>query len=229
MRVLLIEDTKNLLDTLVTVLKKANYLVDTAGDGQLGYEYASSDIYDIIILDLMLPKMDGYEVLKKLRRDGNQAPVLVLSARSQIEDKLDAFECGADDYLTKPFEMKELLARIRAIIKRRGKNDIVSLCCGNMELDLATCEMKNRDNGRTIQLAGKEYQMMEIMLYNKNHVLPKEQIIEKVWGYNTDVEYNNVEVYVSFLRRKLAFIQADVRIRVIRGVGYILESVPHEK
>lgn len=224
MRILLIEDTKNLSDTLETALKKAHYLVDVAADGQTGYEYASSEIYDIVILDLMLPRLSGYEVLKKLRREDNQVPVLVLSAKSQLEDKVDAFERGADDYMTKPFEMKELLARIRTITKRRGGNDVISLRLANLELDLGTCEAKNTDTGKRIQLAGKEYQMLEVLLYNQNQVMPKEQIIEKVWGYDSDVEYNNVEVYVSFLRRKIEFIQANVRIRAIRSVGYILES-----
>lgn len=224
MRILLIEDTKNLSDTLETALKKAHYLVDVASDGQMGYEYASSEIYDIIILDLMLPKLSGYEVLQKLRKEDNQVPVLVLSAKSQLEDKVDAFEWGADDYMTKPFEMKELLARIRAITRRRGGNDVISLRLANLELDLGTCEAKNLDTGKHIQLAGKEYQMLEVMLYNQNQVMSKEQIIEKVWGYDSDVEYNNVEVYVSFIRRKIEFIQANVRIRAIRGVGYILES-----
>lgn len=223
MRVLLIEDSISLSDTLVTVFQKEQYLIDVAYDGETGYEYAASGIYDILILDLMLPKLNGYEVLSRLRKEGNSVPVLILSAKSELEDKVGAFDYGADDYLTKPFEMKELLARVRAIIMRRGGSDIVSLSCGNIELDYGSCELCNRNTGKRIKLAGKEYQLMEVLLYNQGQVLPKEQIIEKVWGYDTEAEYNNVEVYVSFLRRKMKFLQANVKIRAIRGIGYILE------
>lgn len=228
MRALLVEDSKVLSDTLVEVFKKEHYLIDTAYDGQTGYEYAVSGIYDIVILDLMLPKMNGYEVLKRLRQEDCQVPVLVLSAKSELEDKVDALDFGADDYLTKPFEMKELLARVRAITKRRGGMDLASLSCGNLKLDIAGCEICNEKTGKRIKLAGKEYQLMEVLLYNQKQVLPKEQIVEKVWGYDNDAEYNNVEVYVSFLRRKMNSLGVNVQIRVVRGVGYIIEETKDE-
>lgn len=227
MRVLLVEDSKNLSDTLVTTFKKEHYLIDTAYDGVTGYDYAASDIYDIVILDLMLPRMNGYEVLGRLRQEGHDVPVLILSAKSELEDKVDAFDYGADDYLAKPFEMQELLARVRAIIKRRGGSEIVSLRLGDCELDQSSCELVNLRTKKRIKLAGKEYQLMELFLRNRGQVIPKEQIIEKVWGYDTEAEYNSVEVYVSFLRRKLNFLQAELRIRAIRGIGYILE-VEHD-
>lgn len=229
MRALLVEDSKSLSDTLVTVFEKEHYFIDTAYDGQTGYEYAVSGIYDIVILDLMLPKMNGYEVLKKLRQENCQVPILVLSAKSELEDKVDALDYGADDYLTKPFEMKELLARVRAITKRRGGMELASVCCGNLKLDMASCEICNQDTGKRIKLAGKEYQLMELLLYNQRQILPKGQIVEKVWGYDSDAEYNNVEVYVSFLRRKMNFLGVSVQIRVVRGVGYILEEIKDEQ
>ena len=229
MRALLVEDSKSLSDTLVTVFEKEHYFIDTAYDGQTGYEYAVSGIYDIVILDLMLPKMNGYEVLKKLRQENCQVPILVLSARSELEDKVDALDYGADDYLTKPFEMKELLARVRAITKRRGGMELASACCGNLKLDTASCEICNQDTGKRIKLAGKEYQLMELLIHNQRQILPKDQIVEKVWGYDSDAEYNNVEVYVSFLRRKMNFLDVNVHIRVVRGVGYILEEIKDEQ
>lgn len=229
MRVLLVEDSKSLSDTLVTVFEKEHYFIDAAFDGQTGYEYAMSGIYDIVILDLMLPKMNGYEVLKRLRQEACQVPVLVLSAKSELEDKVDALDYGADDYLTKPFEMKELLARVRAITKRRGGMEMASVCCGNLKLNTASCEISNEDTGKRIKLAGKEYQLMELLLYNQKQVLPKEQIVEKVWGYDSDAEYNNVEVYISFLRRKINFLGVNILIRVVRGIGYILEEKKDEQ
>lgn len=228
MRALVVEDSKSLSDTLVAVFEKEHYLIDTAYDGQTGYEYAVSGIYDIVILDLMLPKMNGYEVLKRLRQEDCQVPILILSAKSELEDKVDALDYGADDYLTKPFEMKELLARVRAITKRRGGMDLASLSCGNMMLDMASCELCNVKTGKRIQLAGKEYQLMEVLLYNQKQVLPKEQIVERVWGYDSDTEYNNVEVYVSFLRRKMNFLGVNAQIRVVRGIGYIIEEIKNE-
>lgn len=229
MRVLVVEDSKSLSDTLVTVFEKAHYLIDTAYDGETGYEYAMSGIYDIVILDLMLPKMNGYEVLRRLRQEDCQVPIMVLSAKSELEDKVDALDFGADDYLTKPFEMKELLARVRAITKRRGGMELASLACGDMELDISSCELCNVKTGKRVRLAGKEYQLMEVLLYNQKQVVPKEQLVERVWGYDSDTEYNNVEVYVSFLRRKMHFLRVHVQIRVVRGIGYIIEEAKNEQ
>ncbi|MCI7106511.1 MAG: response regulator transcription factor [Lachnospiraceae bacterium] len=224
MRILVVEDSVRLADTLAEALMKENYIVDVAHDGRQGYEYAISGIYDIMILDLMLPKMNGYEVLSAIRREGQEVPVLILSAKNELEDKVQGFMVGADDYVTKPFEIQELLMRIQAICRRRGTLEIVTLRAGNLSLDSTTCEICNCDSGKTMKIAGKEMQLLEFLLLNQNQVLEKEQIATKIWGYESDAEYNNVEVYVSFLRRKFKYLNVTVRIRAVRGVGYILEG-----
>lgn len=224
MRVLLVEDSYNLADTLSSALQREHYIVDVAYDGQQGYEYAASGIYDAAILDLMLPKLNGYEVLARLRRDKSPLPVLILSAKSELDDKLKGFEYGADDYLTKPFETKELVARLQAISRRKGEIQEEILSCGNLQLNRSTCVLSNPESGKQVVVGGKEFQLMEYLLTNQNLVVSKEQIAEKIWGYNNGSEYNNVEVYVSFLRKKMSFINSDTRIRAVRGLGYTLEA-----
>lgn len=224
MRILVVEDSVRLADTLAEALTKENYTVDIAYDGKSGYEHAMSGIYDLMILDLMLPKMNGYEVLKTLRGDGQEVPVLILSAKNELEDKIQGFTVGADDYVTKPFEIQELLMRIQAICRRRGMQEIVALQSENLSLDNTTCEICNTDTGKIMKIAGKEMQLLELFLVNKNQVLEKEQIATKIWGYESDAEYNNVEVYVSFLRRKFKYLNVNINIRAVRGVGYILEE-----
>ena len=164
MRVLVVEDSERLADTLKDVLMKAGYMVDVAGDGQSGYENAVSGIYDIIILDLMLPKMNGYEVLSAIREEGHEVPVLILSAKTELDDKVDGFALGADDYVTKPFEMRELLMRIGAILRRKKGQGIVSLKAGNLELNTTTCKLTNIETGRAMKIAGKELQLLEFFL-----------------------------------------------------------------
>ena len=217
------EDSVRLADTVADALTKEGYAVDIANDGQTGYENAVSGIYDMVILDLMLPKKSGYEVLADIRKEGHDVPVLILSARSELEDKVNGFELGADDYVTKPFEMRELLMRIQAIVRRRTKQEIVPLQAGNLELNMATCEICNCESQKTMKTSAKEMQLLEFFLLNKNQVLEKEQILTKVWGFDSDAEYNNVEVYVSFLRKKLKNLHINIKIRAVRGVGYILE------
>lgn len=224
MRILVVEDSVRLADTLAEALTKENYAVDVVHDGKAGYECAASGIYDLMILDLMLPRMNGYEVLSQLRKERQDLPVLILSAKNELEDKIQGFAAGADDYVTKPFEIRELLMRIQAICRRRGTQEIASLHLGNFELNSTSCEIRNRQSGKSMKIAGKEMQLMEFFLRNPNQVLEKEQIATKVWGYESDAEYNNVEVYVSFLRRKLKHLHVDVRIRTVRGVGYIMEE-----
>ncbi len=223
MRILVVEDSVRLADTVADALTKEGYAVDIANDGQTGYENAVSGIYDMVILDLMLPKKSGYEVLADIRKEGHDVPVLILSARSELEDKVNGFELGADDYVTKPFEMRELLMRIQAIVRRRTKQEIVPLQAGNLELNMATCEICNCESQKTMKISAKEMQLLEFFLLNKNQVLEKEQILTKVWGFDSDAEYNNVEVYVSFLRKKIKNLHINVKIRAVRGVGYILE------
>lgn len=226
MRILVVEDNLRLADTLVDALRAENYMVDIANDGLQGYEDAASGIYDILILDLMLPKMNGYEVLSSLRSDGNHIPVLILSARSELDDKLQGFRVGADDYVTKPFEIEELIMRIQAITRRRISQDIDMqfLRAGDLAFDNNTCEISNINTGKSMKISGKEMQLCEFLLINQNQVLEKEQIATKIWGYDSNAEYNNVEVYISFLRRKFQHLQVNTRIRAVRGVGYILEA-----
>jgi len=224
MRILVIEDNVRLADTLADALRAENYMVDIAHDGLQGYEDAASGIYDMLILDLMLPKMNGYEVLSALRSEENNIPVLILSARSELDDKLQGFRVGADDYVTKPFEIEELIMRIQAISRRRVHQDIQLLHAGDLAFDSNTCEISNTNTGKTMKISGKEMQLCEFLLINQNQVLEKEQIATKIWGYDSNAEYNNVEVYISFLRRKFQHLQVNTRIRAVRGVGYILEA-----
>ena len=224
MRILVIEDSIRLADTISDALKKENYLVDSVYDGLSGYDNAASDIYDIVILDLMLPKMNGYDVLSKLRKTGHNVPVIILSAKTELEDKLLGFMNGADDSVTKPFEIQELLMRIQAICRRNLNQNPSLLKEGNLLLDLDSCELKNSDTEKSMKISGKELQLLEFFLINHNQVLEKEQITTKIWGYDSDAEYNNVEVYVSFLRRKFKHLKINVNIRSIRGIGYILEE-----
>ncbi|MDD6617832.1 MAG: response regulator transcription factor [Clostridiales bacterium] len=224
MNVLLVEDSYMLADTLVSALKQEHFMVDVAYNGLDGYDMASSGIYDVAVLDLMLPQLNGYEILKKLRQEKNSIPILVLSAKSELDDKVLAFEYGADDYLTKPFEIKELIMRILALSRRKGEVQGNVLNCGNLNLDLRTCTMTNSETQQSVQLAGKEFQLMEYFLNNQNQIISREQIIERIWGFNSNSEYNNVEVYVSFLRKKISFIHANMRIRAVRGIGYTVEA-----
>lgn len=223
MRILIIEDSVRLADTLADALKKANFTTDIVYDGRQGYEHAMSGIYDVIILDLMLPQMSGYEVLSAIRKEDQDVPVLILSAKTELDDKIKGFMLGADDYVTKPVEIQELIMRIHAIGRRRSKKEIASLHAGKLALDNQICEIKNCATGKTMPIAGKELQLLELFLLNQNQVLEKEQIATKIWGYDSEAEYNNVEVYVSFLRRKLNHLHVDANIRTVRGVGYILE------
>lgn len=225
MRILVIEDSVRLADTLAETLIKENYTVDVVHDGKTGYEYVVSGIYDLVILDIMLPKMSGYDLLKKIREEGQEVPVLVLSAKTELEDKVQLFKVGADDYVTKPFEIQELLMRIQAICRRRGTQEIVTLSAGNLILDNMVCEICNSDSGKSMKISGKEMHLLELFLLNKNQILEKEQIATKIWGFESDAEYNNVEVYVSFLRRKFKYLKVNVNIRAVRGVGYILEEI----
>lgn len=226
MRILVIEDNVRLADTIADALRAENYMVDIANDGLQGYEDAASGIYDIVILDLMLPKMNGYEVLSTLRSDGNHIPVLILSARAELDDKIQGFRVGADDYVTKPFEIEELIMRIQAITRRRVPQaiDMQLLRAGDLAFDSNTCEISNTNTGKSMKISGKEMQLLEFLLINRNQVLEKEQIATKIWGYDSNAEYNNVEVYISFLRRKFQHLQVNTRIRAVRGVGYILEA-----
>lgn len=228
MNILIIEDSAGLADTICEALQRENYQVDVCHDGQSGYENALGGIYDMILLDIMLPKMNGYEVLAALRRQGIETPVVILSAKTELEDKLAGFMKGADDYVTKPFEIRELLMRIQAIGRRNKTTVARQLSLGNLTFDQGSLEMRNVQTDKTMKIAGKEMQILEYFLINQNQVLEKEQIATRIWGYESNAEYNNVEVYVSFLRKKLNHLKCNVRIRAVRGVGYIMEEAHDE-
>jgi len=222
MRILLVEDEIHLAQALTEILKKNMYAADAAYDGESGLEYALSGVYDLIILDIMLPKMSGIEILKNLRAEKKSVPVLMLTAKDEIEDKVAGLDYGADDYMTKPFSTDELLARVRALLRRKGEVVDDELAFGDIVLKLKKNELVCGDN--QVKLSLKEFQILELMMYNPDQILTKERIIDKIWGGDSDAEYNNVEVYISFLRKKMQFLNAKTEIKTVRGMGYSLES-----
>ena len=223
MRLLLAEDEKELSNALVAILKHNKYSVDAVYDGQEALDYLESDNYDGAILDIMMPKMDGISVLKALRENGNSIPVLMLTAKSEIDDKVIGLDCGADDYLTKPFNAKELLARIRSMTRRQSELTSTVLSFGNITLDRATFELAS-PQGR-VPLTNKEFQMMEMLMINPKHLIKTEGFMEKIWGYDSESEINVVWVYISYLRKKLTAIGATVEIKATRNMGYALEEI----
>lgn len=222
MRVLIIEDEVRLASTLQDLLDMNGYTADVCHDGESGLDNALSGIYDVVLLDVMLPKMDGFTVLRNLRSAGNAVPVLMLTARSELSDRVEGLDCGADYYLTKPFEPKELLACIRALTRRQPElrsSDTVEF--GDLKLDKSAFTLSC--GNRQLRLSRKEFDMMDLLMRNRDMVLTKETLLLKIWGYESDAEDNNVEVYVSFLRKKLDHLRSKVKIKTIRMVGYCLE------
>lgn len=226
MRLLLAEDEPELSKALVTVLKHNNYSVDAVFDGQDALDYLIAGNYDGAILDIMMPKMDGITVLKKVRASGSSIPILLLTAKSEIDDRVEGLDSGADDYLTKPFSMKELLARIRAMTRRQGTPTDSILTFRNLSLNRTTYTLHTATSGFELRLANKEYQMMEMLLSRPGQVISVEQFMDKVWGYDSDTEQNVVWVYISYLRKKLTALNANVQIKATRGLGYSLEALP---
>lgn len=222
MKILLIDDERQFVDALSVILKQNKYSVDLAYNGIDGLDLALSGIYDLIILDVMMPKMDGFTLLKELRNNRIDTPVLVLSAKTETADKIDGLNLGADDYLTKPFNSQELLARIRALLRRKEVFTGNILSFNDISLDRDSYELVCGEN--KISLGKKEYQILEMLLLSQGKSVDKEKIIEKIWGYDTDAEYNTVEVYISFLRKKFQAVLARTEIRSIRGLGYTLEA-----
>ena len=222
MRILLVEDEPGLCTALGALLTKQNYTVDTAMDGVSALNKALTGIYDGIILDIMLPRMDGLQIVAALRQAQQNVPVLLLSARAEIEDKIQGLDAGANDYMTKPFSSEELLARIRAMTRGSGKVASPTLSYQDLSLHLQSgylsCEAQQ------VQLGAKEFLIMELFLRNPEHILTKEQLTQKVWGPNNQAEYNNVEVYISFIRKKITAVGSSVQIRTVRGLGYKLEG-----
>ena len=223
MRVLIVEDEVRLAETLRDLLDTEHYAADVCHDGESGLDNALSDIYDLVILDVMLQKKDGFSVLRALRQEGKTVPVLMLSARSELSDRVEGLDCGADYYLTKPFEPKELLACVRMLTRRQPEQRASNVLeYGDLRLEPDTFELACRE--RSVRLSRKEFDMMELLLRSREMVLTKESLIVKLWGYESDAEDNNVEVYISFLRKKLEHLRSRVKIRTIRMVGYRLEQ-----
>ena len=223
MRVLIVEDEARLAETLRDLLELEHYTADISHDGESGLDNALSDIYDLVILDVMLPKKDGFSILRELRQAGKTVPVLMLSARSELSDRVEGLDRGADYYLTKPFEPKELLACVRALTRRAPElRDTGVLSCGDLRLEKSAFTLSCGE--RSVRLSRKEYDMMEMLMLNQKLILTKEKLLLKVWGYESEAEDNNVEVYISFLRRKLARLHSTVKIRTIRMAGYCLEE-----
>ena len=221
MRLLLAEDERELSDALVAILKHNNYSVDAVYNGEDAYEYLAADNYDGAILDIMMPKMDGLTVLKKIRAEGNTVPVLILTAKSEVDDKVLGLDCGADDYLGKPFAAKELLARIRSITRRRTEAVSSTLKVGNLTLDCTTFELTSPTD--SCRLPNKEFQIMELLAANPRQVISTDRFMEKIWGYDSEADVGVVWVYISYLRKKLTSLNASVKIKAARGQGYYLE------
>ncbi len=222
MRILIIEDETYLAEALMQILRKNNYSADAVNDGLSGLDNALTGIYDLILLDIMLPGMDGISVLKNLRKEGLSTPVILLTAKGEIADKVTGLDSGADDYLAKPFATEELLARIRAASRRRGEV-IPDSAVKFGDIELNTGNLKLVRGPKEIKLILKESELLELLMTRKNAVTSKELVIEKLWGFDSAAEHNNVEVYISFLRKKLAYLDSSVSIGTVRGVGYILE------
>ncbi len=224
MRILIVEDEVRLAEALVQIFMKEKYSADACYDGVSGLDNALTGIYDVIVLDIMLPKMNGLEVLRTLRANKIKTPVILLTAKDEVSDKVTGLDIGADDYLTKPFYTEELLARIRSLGRRNS--DVICdniLSFDDISLNISTYELMCGE--KSVKLGLKEFNIMELLMKNGARILSKETLIEKIWGYESDAEYNNVEVYISFLRKKLSHIKSKVIIKTVRGVGYCLEVI----
>lgn len=222
MRILLAEDERSLSKALIKIFEINNYSADAVYNGEDALNYIESGNYDVAVLDIMMPRLDGIEVLKRLRKSGNNIPVLMLTAKAEIDDKVLGLDSGANDYLTKPFDTKELLARIRAITRTQTSVDS-TLHFGNITLNRATYELSS--NVKCYRLANKEFQMMEMLISNPRQLISVERFMEKIWGFDTDAEINVVWVYISYLRKKLKALNADVQIKASRNAGYTLEEI----
>ena len=223
MRLLLAEDEKELSDALVAILKHANYTVDAVYDGEEALDYLDTGVYDGVILDIMMPKKDGITVLKEARAKGMTLPILILTAKSEIDDKVLGLDAGADDYLTKPFSMKELLARVRVMTRRKAESTDNLLTFGNLTLDTATFELKCGE--KSLRLANKEFQMMQMLMVSPGQIISTEKFMDKIWGWDSETELNVVWVYISYLRKKLQNLGANVKLAAVRGSGYTLEKL----
>ena len=222
MRLLLVEDEKRMAQALCEILRLEKYEVDHFANGLEGLAAIESNIYDIVILDVMLPGMNGYEIAKRARQKGIRTPILMLTAKAELDDKVTGLDSGADDYLTKPFMTKELLARLRALGRRNINTSDGTLTYGDISLDTNTSTLSCIRNGQSVRLSEKVYRILEYLISNNKQILTREQLAVRIWGFESEAEYNNVEVYMSFTRKKLAFVGAMTEIKALRGIGYEL-------
>ncbi len=223
MRLLIAEDEVDLAEALTVFFERNQFTVDTVNDGLSAYEYAGADDYDAIILDIMMPKMDGIEVLRRLRSDGNHVPIMMLTAKAEKDDRIIGFDAGADDYLPKPFDTDELLSRVRAILRRREEYKPSVMTYGDITLSPVS-DMLTSTSGKSVRLSGREFQVMELFMHAPKTVYSADKIMERVWGWDTDAEINVVWVHISNLRKKLKQIDSKVTIHANRGLGYIMED-----
>lgn len=224
MRILIVEDEFKIADVIASRLRKENYIVDVFGNGEEGLDNALTNIYDLIILDVMLPKVDGFKILEEIRREKINAKVIMLTAKSMIEDKFTGFNNGANDYLTKPFHIDELVARVNAQLRMDNvqvQKDYVE--AGDLRLNIKNTTLTCTTNNESIEVVCKEFMLLEYLMKNQNQVLQKEQLYEKIWGLDNESESNNLEAYLSFIRKKIKIIGSNVQIKAIRGLGYKLE------
>ena len=224
MRILLAEDEKRMAAALTALLKQEKYDVDHVADGASALEALESGIYDIAVLDVMMPEMNGFEAARRARSRGVKTPILMLTAKSELDDKITGLDSGADDYLTKPFQTKELLARLRALGRRSGSFQDGSLHFGDLSLDTASATLSCQTSGQSVRLSEKELRILEYMFGSNGQIMTREQLAVKIWGFDSEAEYNNVEVYMSFTRKKLAFVGSKVEIKAVRGLGYELRE-----
>lgn len=228
MKILIIEDEYNLADAIASMLRSSKYSVEIKTDGEEGLEEALTNIYDLIILDVMLPHMNGFEILKELRNEKIDSKILMLTAKSTIDDKMEGFNNGADDYLTKPFHMQELMARVNVQLRKNQVNVNDNMKLGDIVLNIKSMELSNINGNNKVKIIGKEFQLLELLMNNSNQVISKEQLFVKIWGYDTDCDINTLEAYISFIRKKLKLVKSNIKIKAIRNMGYVLE-VNNEK
>ena len=223
MKILIIEDEYNLADAISSMLKSKKYSVEIRTNGSDGLDEALTDVYDLIILDVMLPEMNGFEVLKELKEEGIKSKVLMLTAKNTIDDKMKGFNNGADDYLTKPFHMEELLARVNVQLRKNNTVDNEVMKLGDIILNIKSMELSNKDEKNKVKIIGKEFALLELFMNNPNRVMEKEQVFLKIWGYDTECDINTLEAYISFIRKKLKLIKSRIKLKAIRNMGYVLE------
>lgn len=224
MKLLLVEDEKRMGQALCELLKQEKYDVDWYRDGEEGADALDGNVYDLVVLDVMLPHKNGFDIAREARRGGVKTPILMLTARSDVDDRVNGLDCGADDYLTKPFAPKELLARLRALARRQYDVEDGRLTFGDIALETKTMTLENSASGVSVRLSEKEFRALEVLMANQGQIMTREQLALKIWGYENEAEYNNVEVYMTFVRKKLAFIGSKTAIKAVRGVGYELRS-----